>query len=356
MPKHIMPILGLLLLFSTKLIGQVGGWGTCEFATVATMNAFDPSPSPIACKKAFVQASNEHYRWGGTVWVLEGSGGSGENIYTTSDDLTEDRVMTLDGYDLTIKGATDFFIESTGNVGIGTNSPNAKLDIENGTVRFSDYGTGTNTGVETYVLAVDTDGDIIEVAPSDLGDNLGNHVLEENIQTDDYWISNDGDDEGIFITVDGTIGIGTDTPNAFFDVNGGTVKFSNYGSGTNTGTDTYVLSVDANGDIKEMNTVKSSKIFYPPAMTIDASAIVTSQTIDLHQQYTILYGAPAVKNPSAPTTIPTYLETELHYYIVDYDTSILDNVTIDDNGVVTYDIIAVPTDKCALISMIFVVK
>ncbi len=36
-------------------------------------------------------------------------------------------------------------------------------------------------------------------------DNLGNHIATENIKTNGHWISNDGDDEGIFIHTDGTV-------------------------------------------------------------------------------------------------------------------------------------------------------
>ncbi|AUP80417.1 PA14 domain-containing protein [Flavivirga eckloniae] len=47
-------------------------------------------------------------------------------------------------------------------VGIGTTNPQAQLDVTGGNVRFSDYGTGTITGTETYLLSVDSDGNIIE--------------------------------------------------------------------------------------------------------------------------------------------------------------------------------------------------
>ncbi len=38
-------------------------------------------------------------------------------------------------------------------------------------------------------------------------DNLGNHIATQNIQTNGNWISDDGDDEGIFITNNGNVGI-----------------------------------------------------------------------------------------------------------------------------------------------------
>lgn len=150
-----------LFLQSQLLLGQTptGGWGNCEFATVASMNAFDPTGSTYTCKKAYVTATDEHYQWDGSAWALPVGG---QNIYNTSGTLTADRTVTLDGNDLTFDGTSDVVIKSTGRVGIGTTTPDAKLDVENGNVRFSDYGGGTITGTPTYYLAVDTNGDVIE--------------------------------------------------------------------------------------------------------------------------------------------------------------------------------------------------
>lgn len=50
------------------------------------------------------------------------------------------------------------------------------------------------------------------------GDNLGNHTLTENIKTDGKWISNDGDNEGIAIKDDGSVGIGESNPQTSLDV------------------------------------------------------------------------------------------------------------------------------------------
>jgi len=41
-------------------------------------------------------------------------------------------------------------------------------------------------------------------------DNLGNHKATENLQMQGHWITNDGDDEGIFVTEEGHVGLGTD--------------------------------------------------------------------------------------------------------------------------------------------------
>ncbi|GAA3616058.1 hypothetical protein GCM10022396_37700 [Flavivirga amylovorans] len=52
---------------------------------------------------------------------------------------------------------------SISQVGIGTTNPQAQLDVSGGNVRFSNYGTGTVTGTELYLLAVENDGDLVEI-------------------------------------------------------------------------------------------------------------------------------------------------------------------------------------------------
>ncbi len=299
--RKIIPLI-FSVLSSLVALGQAnGGWGTCEFTTVAAMNAYDPSGSNFSCKKVFVQATDEHYQWDGTIWVLVSA--DLENIYNTSDTLTTDRTLEGDANSLFFNGLDSMYIEGT----------NIELDASN---------------ILTFFAA---------------------NTIEFELDATDG--------KGIYIAADGDVGIGTSTPDAKLDVEGGQVRFSDYGTGTYEDTTAvYLLGVEADGDIMEMNTAKSSRIFYPPAMTIDASTLATNQTLDLHQQYSVLYGTPMVGNTSAPASIPTYNEDELHYYLTDYDTSVLDNVSIDDNGVMTYDIIAIPADNCALVIMVFVVK
>lgn len=42
-------------------------------------------------------------------------------------------------------------------------------------------------------------------------DNLGNHIATENIQLNGNYLSNDGDNEGVFVSTTGTVSIGTNT-------------------------------------------------------------------------------------------------------------------------------------------------
>ncbi|QII43465.1 hypothetical protein GVT53_01765 [Flagellimonas oceani] len=101
---------------------------------------------------------------------------------------------------------------------------------------------------------------------------------------------------------------------------------------------------------------KAARIFYPPSIAIDASSNGTGRTLNLYSQYVAQYGSPAVASAGAPAAIPTYGPTELYYYITYADPTVFDNMVIDANGVLTYDIIGQPADYNALINVVFVVK
>ena len=210
-----------------------------------------------------------------TILSIESGGsssGSSDNIYTADGALGEDRVVTLDGNSLTFEGTQDIVFQADGDVGIGTNTPDRKLDVEGGQVRFSDYGTGTYEDNESAV---------------------------------------------------------------------------------------YLLGVEADGDLVEMNTAKNSRMFYPPPIAIPASSIGTDFPMDLHQEYVDLFDGNAatfVGSTSAPTEIPTYAEDEFYYYVLDYDPAIFSNIRIDDNGNMLYNVLATPSDNCSFITVVFMVK
>lgn len=117
-------------------------------------------------------------------------------------------------------------------VGIGTTSPEASsiLDIDSNRSGVL-IPRLTNTQMNNIVSPAE--GLVVYNKTSDsfwyynfdstsweeLGDNLGNHIAEENLQMSGNWISNDGDDEGVYIRNTGNVGINTNTPNAILHVN-----------------------------------------------------------------------------------------------------------------------------------------
>ncbi len=44
------------------------------------------------------------------------------------------------------------------------------------------------------------------------GDDLGSHIATQNIETNGFWLSRDGDSEGVFVDAAGNVGIGTASP------------------------------------------------------------------------------------------------------------------------------------------------
>ncbi|MEY8019727.1 hypothetical protein AB8P51_02775 [Muriicola sp. SD30] len=104
-------------------------------------------------------------------------------------------------------------------------------------------------------------------------------------------------------------------------------------------------------------TSKAARIFYPPSIAVDASTN-GSFSIDLYAQYTAQFGTPTVASAGAPAAVPTYGATELYYYVTYADPTVFNTATmsIDANGVLSYDIIGQPTDYNSLINVVFVVK
>lgn len=98
---------------------------------------------------------------------------------------------------------------NSGNVGIGTATPGAKLHVA-GTIRTSLSGTGNRC------LYVTSDGDIaaksVDCGTATGGDNLGDHTATQNLKLGSYWLSGDGNNEGISVDASGNVGIGTASP------------------------------------------------------------------------------------------------------------------------------------------------
>ncbi|MBS1638015.1 MAG: hypothetical protein JST26_19030 [Bacteroidetes bacterium] len=95
--------------------------------------------------------------------------------------------------------------------------------FDKGGVRVNDsllLGSAVTPGNAGDVIVRTGTGRMVWANPSGFGDNLGNHTLTQNLKTAGKFISNDGDPEGLWVSVNGQAGIGTSSPLADFDVSG----------------------------------------------------------------------------------------------------------------------------------------
>ncbi len=230
------------------------------------------------------------------------------------------------------------------------------------TVNTSAFDQNLSAADSTVQLALNTLDELVGGAALDSSIYNSDGTLQGNrtVTLGGNSLTFDGATTGdVIIESDGDVGIGTTTPAARLEVAGGAVRLSAYDSSVTTFVDTlavYMLGTDGEGDVVQMNTAKNSRWFYAPAVTIDASATATGQTIDLHQEYVNQFTAPLVKSPGSPSQIPYYQQDELYYMITNYDNSVLGNVSVDAAGVMTYDIVSVPFDNYTVITVVFLIK
>ena len=130
------------------------------------------------------------------------------------------------------------------DVGIGTRFPDRKLHVV-GDARITGLPTVTS---DNFIVTANSAGDLQKVTPANLanfaGDNLGNHIADENIQLQNSWLSNDGGNEGIRVNNSGQVGIGTNNPQQTLHVNG-RARVSSLPDAV----DPYVVTSDANGNL-----------------------------------------------------------------------------------------------------------
>lgn len=97
----------------------------------------------------------------------------------------------------------------------------------NGTLTIGSTAAGTGDGDNLYTFPTSdglagqslvTDG-VGQLSWGVGADNLGNHIATTNLQSDNFWLSNDGDAEGIFVAPNGNVGVGME-PTELFEVGG----------------------------------------------------------------------------------------------------------------------------------------
>ncbi|MCF6170909.1 MAG: hypothetical protein L3J66_08035 [Bacteroidales bacterium] len=109
----------------------------------------------------------------------------------------------------------NYLFRDAGFVGIGTLDPIANLDV-NGSFRVADFATVPG---EHKIIFADEQG-FLFTDNIPLYDNLGNHTAEQDILTNGNWIKHDdiSEGQGIFVSPENRIGIGTSMPAAMLDV------------------------------------------------------------------------------------------------------------------------------------------
>lgn len=96
------------------------------------------------------------------------------------------------------------------------------------------------------------------------------------------------------------------------------------------------------------------KFFYMPSVLVNTSTLGT-KTMDLYNLYYTQFNTPPVKSTGSTGSIPTLLKNELEYYVTYYDTALMDTVTINADGVMSYNVIGNASDA-SFMNIVFVVK
>ncbi len=135
-----------------------------------------------------------------------------------------------------------------GRLGIGEPNPSSSLEV-NGAVELEDVldTTGANffesCPANSAIRAINSNGSV-QCEFGSGGDNLGNHTANENLAMNGNWLSRDGDSEGIWISGNGRVGIGTSSPETPFHL-----KTSSTDSSNNLGDGIHLMR-GGNGNYK----------------------------------------------------------------------------------------------------------
>lgn len=151
---------------------------------------------------------------------IHGISGTTEYIGSVDENVTSTLIGTLtDTITFRTDSTTAMYINSSQNVGIGSTTPNARLEVYNGQAN----GTGFTRAIKVAAGVTDGDGGFIEFGVSGTdgygvqvgairtGSGLGDFIVKTggNSQVERFRIANGGN-----------VGIGTSSPNAELDVNG----------------------------------------------------------------------------------------------------------------------------------------
>ena len=215
--------------------------------------------------------------WNGLSWIiLDYTGTSGSIFYAdTNGTITENN--------------TQLFWDALNNrFGVGTNTPTHKLQV-NGQVRATSFSNADGTeGSPAYRFNSDGDSGMFRAASNQIG------------------LSTNGN-EAIRIDANQNVGLGTDTPNAKLDIEGGTIRFSDYGAGAIAGIATNLLAVEADGDLIEvgLSALEINTNIYNSNGTLSANRSLIQDSFDLNFDSNTLVISGDDNNVGIGTNTPT---------------------------------------------------
>lgn len=115
-----------------------------------------------------------------------------------------------------------------------------------------------------------------------------------------------------------------------------------------------------------LETKDESRYFSPPSFNIPLAAIGTTLTYNIYQEYAKQFtkagNTAFISSNPALSTIPSpyggklYKQSELDYAITYYDSNIIENVSIDANGIISYKIKSLDMSSDSFINVVFIIK
>ena len=99
------------------------------------------------------------------------------------------------------------------------NTDNQDLSLSGNMLTLSNDATPVDLSAITFpdqqdlsltgnTLSVTKDATPVDMSVYLNADNLGDHLASQNIKMNDHWLSNDGDNEGIYVDTAGRVGVG----------------------------------------------------------------------------------------------------------------------------------------------------